>query len=69
MQPRSWRLSLKLTLSDLSKLMGGISTGYLSEVERGLKDPSGRVLKLYHQVSKKQVTLDDFPVKPLKTKR
>lgn len=60
MHPKSWRKSKKLTLENLSTKMGGISTGYLSEVERGKKDASGRVIKLYFKVSKGLVKPSDF---------
>lgn len=60
MKPKVWRLSVKLTLKALSKRMGGISTGYLSEIERGIKNPSGRVLTYYHKLSKGRVSPADF---------
>ncbi len=60
MKPKSWRIAEKLTLKMLSAKMDNIATGYLSEIERGVKDPSGRVLTYYHKLSKGQVTPDDF---------
>jgi transcriptional regulator with XRE-family HTH domain len=60
MKPKSWRKAKKLTLSALSKKMGGIATGYLSEIENGKKDASGRVIKLYHKLSKGVVSPADF---------
>ncbi len=63
MHPKDWRKSKKLTLKGLSALMAGISDTYLSEIERGVKPPSGRVLQLYFELSKKRVTPSDFPKK------
>lgn len=41
---RAERESLSLTLRDLSA-EAGVSLGYLSEVERGLKEPSSEILE------------------------
>lgn len=72
MHPKIWRVSVvNLTLKALSAKMGGIATGYLSEVENGIKDPSGRLLKFYHKLSKGSVTPGDFKrkTKPAKPRR
>ena len=60
MTPKAWRIRENLTLAELSARMGGVATGYLSEIERGLKSPSGRILTLYHKISRGRVTPSDF---------
>lgn len=61
MCPRKWRKEiLKMTLGNLSKLMDGISASYLSRVERGIEEPSGKVLTYYHKLSDGKVTPGDF---------
>lgn len=60
MAPKYWRTSSGLTLEDLSRLMGGISTGYISVVENGKKRASGRIQRLYYKLSQGQVTPTDF---------
>ena len=60
MNPKLWRMSKNLTLKGLSKQMNGISPGYISRVERGLKNASGRIITAYHKLSKGRVTPADF---------
>lgn len=61
MKPKDWRISKKMTLQALSEKMG-VAVGYLSEIERGIKEPSGRILREYHRLSKGAVSPNDFPV-------
>lgn len=60
MNPKSWRISKKLTLKALSRRMNGISTSYLSRVENGKRNASGRVIKYYHKLSNGRVKPNDF---------
>lgn len=60
MNPKSWRISKNLTLKGLSKRMDGIDPSYISRVENGVKDASGRVLTYYHKLSKGRVSPADF---------
>lgn len=60
MKPKLWRMSENLTLQALSKRIGLAGTGYLSEVENGVKNPSGRILTAYHKFSKGRVSPADF---------
>ena len=50
---KSKRESLGLTQSDFSKLLG-ITQGYLSDVENGLKIPSDTLLLLLEHINKSQ---------------
>lgn len=60
MTPKAWRHSVKLTISDVSRLFGGIANSYISEVENGKKPASGRIQRLYYKLSQGQVTPTDF---------
>lgn len=60
MNPKSWRISKNLTLKGLSKRMGGIDASYVSRVENGVKNASGRIITAYHKLSKGRVTPADF---------
>lgn len=60
MNPKEWRLKNDLTLEDLSQKMGYSNTGYLSEVENGVKRPSGRLLTEYDRLSNGIVRPSDF---------
>ena len=61
MSPKSWRKSINITIKDLSKMMDGISLSYLSDIENFKKEASGRFMRFYYKLSKRQVTPDDFP--------
>lgn len=59
MKPKLWRTSECLTLRTLSKRFG-ITEGYISRVERGKQNASGRIITAYHKFSKGRVSPADF---------
>lgn len=63
MTPKSWRTEQNLTLADIAA-QTGFSEPYLSEVERGLKSGSLKLVREYHRISGGKVSYDDFPVSP-----
>lgn len=63
MTPRAWRTENNLTIADISAKTG-LSEGYISEIERGLKEGSLKVIKAYHRISGGKVSFNDFPVTP-----
>lgn len=63
MNPKEWRIEKKvLTLTELSKLMDGISPSYISRVENFLEPPGGRIMKAYYKLSGGLVTPNDFDI-------
>lgn len=61
MCPKKWREDVKgLTLRQLSRLMSGVSSSYLSRIERKLEEPSGKIIKMYWKLSGGAVTPGDF---------
>lgn len=61
MDPRSWRVSAGITLTEMAR-KHNIAAGYLSEVERGIKPASGSVQRAYDEESAGEVRPSDFQV-------
>jgi transcriptional regulator with XRE-family HTH domain len=59
MNAKQWRKSKKLTLKALAEKIGCVNS-YVSEVENGVKPPSGKILRAYYKLSNGQVTPSDF---------
>jgi transcriptional regulator with XRE-family HTH domain len=60
MDPKTWREEQDLTLEKLAEKLGYKATSYISDVERGEKEPSGRLIRAYHNISKGAVSSADF---------
>lgn len=63
MTPKQFRISQNLTLEQMAQNLG-FAVGYISEVERGLKSGSLKLVREYHRISGGKVSYDDFPVSP-----
>jgi len=59
MTPREWRIKSGLTQTELAQQLG-IVQATISEVERGVKAPSGYLLTKYFSASNGMVTPNDF---------
>lgn len=59
MTPKSWRKQQKMTLEQLSNMIG-FSQGHLSEIENGKKNGSAKLVNAYYRISGGQVTANDF---------
>jgi transcriptional regulator with XRE-family HTH domain len=57
MTPKEWRVKEGLTLEEIAEEGGYDSTSYISEVENGQKEPSLRLARVYHKLSKGKVNL------------
>lgn len=59
MTPKNWRKQQKLTLEQLSRMIG-FSTGHICEIESGKKNGSAKLVNAYYRASGGQVTANDF---------
>ena len=59
MTPKTWRKQQKLTLEQLSRMIG-FSTGHICEIESGKKNGSTKLFNAYYRASGGLVTPNDF---------